>query len=62
MAVITVQAGVAQHQLRAEPDEAARSVGHVLESSREVLDEFHVMVGVLRAEPNAGVALKRRDA
>lgn len=52
MAVITVQSGVAQHLLREDPDEAAKSLRHVVDSSREVLEELHVMVGVLRAGPN----------
>jgi len=59
MAVITVQAGVAQHLLRDDPDEAAQSLRHVLGSSREVLDELHVMVGVLRAEPDEDGASTR---
>lgn len=52
MAVITVQSGVAQHLLRDDPDEAAKSLRHVVDSSREVLEELHVMVGVLRSGPD----------
>jgi signal transduction histidine kinase len=52
MAVITVQSGVAHHLLREDPDEAAKSLRHVVDSSREVLEELHVMVGVLRSGPD----------
>ena len=53
MAVIKVQSSAAQHLLRDNPDEAAKALAHVVDSSREALDDLHVMVGVLRSEPDA---------
>lgn len=52
MAVIKVQSSAAQHLLRDNPDEAAKSLANVVDSSRDVLEELHVMVGVLRSEPD----------
>lgn len=52
MAVIKVQSSTAQHLLRSNPDAAAKSLANVVDSSRDVLEELHVMVGVLRSEPD----------
>ncbi|PKQ17538.1 MAG: hypothetical protein CVT68_07990 [Actinobacteria bacterium HGW-Actinobacteria-8] len=52
MAVIKVQSSAAQHLLRSNPDAAEEALTTVVDSSRDVLEELHVMVGVLRAEPD----------
>ncbi|NYI40259.1 sensor histidine kinase [Demequina lutea] len=52
MAVIKVQSSAAQHLLRDDPDAAAKALANVVDSSRDALEELHVMVGVLRSEPD----------
>ena len=52
MAVIKVQSSAAQHLLRDDPDAASTAIGNVIDSSRDALEELHVMVGVLRSEPD----------
>lgn len=57
IAVVNVQAGVAQHLLRSNPDRAAEALGHVREASQTVLNEVPGLLGLLRtneeAEPTA---------
>ncbi len=48
IAVINVQAGVAEHLITAQPAVAAEALGHVRRSSRAVLDELSGLLGVLR--------------
>lgn len=48
ISVINVQAGVAGHLLRTDPDTAAAAIGHVREASRIVLDEVPGLLGLLR--------------
>lgn len=47
-AVINVQAGVAGHLLRSDPEQAEEALHHVREASRTVLAELTGIVGVLR--------------
>jgi signal transduction histidine kinase len=57
MAVVNVQAGVAAHLLRQQPDEAERALSVVRSSARVVLDELSGILDVLRApgDPDAPV-------
>jgi signal transduction histidine kinase len=48
IAVINVQAGVASHMLREQPESAQRALAHIRQASRTVLDELGVLLGVLR--------------
>ena len=48
IAVINVQAGVAEHLLTTRADEAAVALGHVRRAGRTVLDELSGLLGVLR--------------
>lgn len=48
IAVINVQAGVAGHVLRSDPDGAQEALGNVRRASRTVLDELGTVLGVLR--------------
>jgi signal transduction histidine kinase len=48
IALMNVQAGVASHMLRQEPDEADRALALVREGGRTVLRELTVLLGVLR--------------
>lgn len=48
IALMNVQAGVASHLLRKQPDEAERALVLVRESGRTVLTELTVLLGVLR--------------
>lgn len=48
MAVISVQASVAEHLLRSDPDGAQEALGHVRGGARGVLDELSGIVSVLR--------------
>lgn len=54
IAVIQVQAGVAEHLLASNPEVAHDAIVQVRESSREVLGEMATLLGVLRpADPDA---------
>lgn len=54
IALINVQAGVAGHLLRDQPDAAEEALGHVRSAARTVLDELAVLLGLLRrGEPEA---------
>jgi signal transduction histidine kinase len=55
IAMINVQAGVAAHVLRQQPDQAEEALGHVRQAARTVLDELSTVLGVLRApdEPDS---------
>ncbi|MCK9902568.1 hypothetical protein CC117_25965 [Parafrankia colletiae] len=57
VALIKVQSAVAAHILRADPDRAEESLGHVREASRTVLDELSALVRVLR-EPDEPIATR----
>ncbi len=48
IAMINVQAGVAAHVLRGQPDKAEEALGHVRHAARTVLDELSTVLGVLR--------------
>ena len=48
VSVINVQAGVASHLLRTDPDGAADAIGHVREASQTVLREVPSLLGLLR--------------
>ncbi|MCI4062096.1 sensor histidine kinase [Micromonospora sp. R77] len=50
IALINVQAGVAGHLLREQPDAAQEALGHVRSASRTVLDELATLLGVLRRD------------
>jgi signal transduction histidine kinase len=48
IALMNVQAGVASHVLRDDPDQAGQALGHVRDSGRSVLRELTVLLDVLR--------------
>lgn len=48
IALINVQAGVASHLLRDDPDGASKALGHVRQGARSVLDELGGILSVLR--------------
>jgi signal transduction histidine kinase len=56
IAMINVQAGVAAHVLRGQPDKAEEALGHVRQAARTVLDELSTVLSVLRQpdEPDFG--------
>ncbi|WP_039906696.1 sensor histidine kinase [Micromonospora lupini] len=54
IALISVQAGVAGHLLRDQPDAAEEALGHVRAASRTVLDELATLLGVLRQTDEPG--------
>ena len=63
IAMINVQAGVAAHVLRDQPDKAEDALAHVRQAARTVLDEISTLLGVLRrpgdpeeSEPTRGLA------
>jgi signal transduction histidine kinase len=63
IAMINVQAGVAAHVLRDQPDKAEDALAHVRKAARTVLDETSTLLGVLRradepdeTEPTRGLA------
>jgi len=64
IAVINVQAGVAEHLISLDPQAAGDALGHVRRSSKAVLDELGGLLGVLRrpdesatpTEPAPGLA------
>jgi signal transduction histidine kinase len=49
IALINVQAGVAAHVLRQQPDRAEEALGHIRLASRTVLDELSAVLNVLRS-------------
>jgi len=53
LAVITVQAGVAQHVAAEHPEEAQRALGSIEETSRSALGEMRSLLGVLRTRTSA---------
>lgn len=55
LALVAVQAGVADHLLESSPGAAREALGHVRAASRDALAELHATVGLLRAE-EAGAA------
>ena len=64
IAVVNVQAGVAQHLLESNPTAAAEAIGHVRESSQVALTEMATVLGLLRTaddgsstQPAPGLAL-----
>jgi signal transduction histidine kinase len=50
MAVVNVQAGVAEHFLRTDPDAATTALRHVRTSAQAVLDELAGILSVLRSD------------
>jgi signal transduction histidine kinase len=48
ISVVNVQAGVARHLLRAQPEQAEAALGLVREASRTVLSEMSTVLGLLR--------------
>ncbi|GAA4111424.1 histidine kinase [Nocardioides fonticola] len=50
VAVVNVQAGLAQHLLATDPTGAAEALGHVRAATGQVLRELPAFLGVLRAE------------
>ncbi|MDQ7905017.1 histidine kinase [Phytohabitans sp. ZYX-F-186] len=48
IALINVQAGVASHVLRSQPDQADEALGHIRQAGRTVLDELGSLLYVLR--------------
>ena len=63
IAMINVQAGVAAHLLRDQPDRAEEALAHIRKAARTVLDETSTLLGVLRRpdepdtdEPTRGLA------
>jgi len=50
VSVINVQAGVASHLVRTDPDSAAAAMTHVREASQTVLREVSTMLGLLRSD------------
>ena len=64
IALINVQAGVAAHLLRRDPDRADEALGHIRRACQATLDELGTTLGLLRApgdprapvEPSAGLA------
>jgi signal transduction histidine kinase len=49
VAVINVQAGVAGHLVRSDPDKAVEALGHVRQASQVVLSEVPGLLGLLRS-------------
>jgi signal transduction histidine kinase len=49
IAMINVQAGVAAHVLRQQPDQAEKSLAHIRQAARTVLEELSTVLGVLRS-------------
>ena len=60
-AVVTVQAGVAQHLLLTRPEAASAALGHVREAAGAVLDELGDILSVLR-EPGAAPGADGADS
>ncbi len=50
VSVVNVQAGVAAHLLRSDPDKAAEALAHVREASQIVLREVPGLLGLLRSD------------
>jgi signal transduction histidine kinase len=57
MSVIAVQAGVASYVAGTRPEEAARAVSSIEETSRGALREMRALLGVLRNEETPGAGL-----
>jgi len=55
IALMNVQAGVASHLLRDQPDEAERALALVRDGGRTVLQELTVLLGVLRRSDQSGL-------
>jgi signal transduction histidine kinase len=53
IALINVQAGVAGHVLRTNPEAAEEALGHVRQAGRAALDELGTVLGVLRQSDDA---------
>jgi signal transduction histidine kinase len=58
MAVVNVQAGVAAHLLRSQPDAAEAALGVVRSSASTVLDELSGILNVLRSADDDGSSLE----
>ena len=59
MSLIHVQAGVALHVLDRKPDQVETALTTIKDASKEALTELRALIGVLRAEGEAGAALAR---
>jgi signal transduction histidine kinase len=57
MSVIAVQAGVANYVAGTRPEEAARALSSIEETSRGALHEMRALLGVLRDEGTSGAGL-----
>lgn len=57
LAIVTVQAGVADHFLRAQPDDAAAALAVVRSSAQAALNELGSVLGVLRAPDDADASV-----
>ena len=53
LAVISLQAGVAEHLLKTRPDEALKAVGAIRQVSRQALNELRAELAVLRGDRQA---------
>jgi signal transduction histidine kinase len=65
LSVIAVQAGVANYVISARPEEAARALSAIEQTSRSALHEMRALLGVLRAEETGarnGARTGTRDA
>jgi signal transduction histidine kinase len=58
MAVVNVQAGVAEHLLRSQPDAAAEALRVVRSSAQTALDELAGILDVLRTGPDRGAPVE----
>jgi signal transduction histidine kinase len=57
MSVVAVQSGVAAHVIDQRPDEARSMLQNINATSREALNEMRRMLGVLRADDDAGAEM-----
>ncbi|HEY0952350.1 sensor histidine kinase [Nocardioides sp.] len=54
LALVSVQAGVADHVLESSPEAAREALRHVRAASRDALAELHATVGLLRSDDAGG--------
>ena len=59
MSLIAVQAGVANYVVKTHPEEAARALSSIEQTSRGALGEMRALLGVLRADGTAPAARNR---
>lgn len=58
LALINVQAGVADHMLASRPDQAREALAHVRKASRAALDDVTATIGLLRQPGEAAVPVE----